>query len=347
MTAPYLSKDTVVIPFLAQYLIAFQKLLISFSLIAAALMIIYGGFLYIVSGTGAKVTEGKKYIIDAIIGLVIIICSYVILLNINPNTIKMNALVITQIETKLQELSPAQQDAIAKNSAFYNPSDSKTQPEEVYAKGRDMAKAAGLDPCIADAILHTESRGQIGAIGHDENYNYVSPGVSIPDSRTYFLRRRKLYSGKDFPPNKDGTLFAIFPSDCTKAKVDPDVYKTCQDLSKTGPLNDDTKIDPSQPYLGLDPDPRITHGFGLGQLTFSSASKCSDGRLGKMLGDQCFTPADLITLEGGIKSMLAHPAFKIKSPEAAFQAYIGPPNPDLLAKKMTAYQACVNKGLNK
>ncbi len=93
----------VFVPALAQYIQAFQKILIRIGIVAAAIMIMYGGFLYIISGTGIKVREGKKIITDSLIGLVIILGSAVILSNINPNTTNLSALHLMSIEPNQYE----------------------------------------------------------------------------------------------------------------------------------------------------------------------------------------------------------------------------------------------------
>ncbi|MFZ6015321.1 MAG: pilin [Patescibacteria group bacterium] len=86
------------IPYLAIYVSALHKYLVGAGLIAAALMIIYGGFLYLLSSTGAKVREGKEVIKDSLAGLAIILFSVVMLGNINPNTVTSGALQLTVVK---------------------------------------------------------------------------------------------------------------------------------------------------------------------------------------------------------------------------------------------------------
>lgn len=76
------------VPFIAQYITAFYKYLVGIALIASAIMIIYGGILYLLSSTGIKVSEAKDKIKEALIGLTIFLGSYVILANINDNLTK-------------------------------------------------------------------------------------------------------------------------------------------------------------------------------------------------------------------------------------------------------------------
>lgn len=74
------------IPYLAIYLSGLHKYLIGIGLIAAALIIIYGGILYIIASTGAKVSDAKEKIKDGLLGLSILLGSVAILGMINPNT---------------------------------------------------------------------------------------------------------------------------------------------------------------------------------------------------------------------------------------------------------------------
>ncbi|MCC7357066.1 hypothetical protein IT408_00995 [Candidatus Uhrbacteria bacterium] len=86
------------IPYLAQYISAVYKFLLGVSIIAAAIMITYGGFLYIIKSTGASVTEGKTYIVDACIGLFLIFGAYTILNTVSPATTKLKSLEVLTID---------------------------------------------------------------------------------------------------------------------------------------------------------------------------------------------------------------------------------------------------------
>ncbi len=78
--------NKVQVPYLAIYLYALHKYLVGIGLIAAAMMLIYGGFLYILGSTGAKISNAKEKIKDAVLGLSVLLASVVILSMINPNT---------------------------------------------------------------------------------------------------------------------------------------------------------------------------------------------------------------------------------------------------------------------
>lgn len=71
-------------PWFGIYVSAVYKYLVGASIIAAAIMVTYGGFMYITSASIQGVSDGKQYIRDALIGLVLVLASVTILSTINP-----------------------------------------------------------------------------------------------------------------------------------------------------------------------------------------------------------------------------------------------------------------------
>ena len=345
LSNPYEENGFIVIPYLAQYIIAVQKLLIGIGLIAAAVMIVYGGFLYIVSGSGASVREGKKLIIDALVGLVILLSATVILANINPQTTKLQTIEIPFIkpilyqEIEIKHYQAAQNTAQIASMAGGSIADvpiSATRsdvpsPKEVLDYARKAASEKGIDPCIAWAVMYAESRGVL-KVGHDENY-YFGPNVSIPQSRVDFMRSRKFYSGKSFPED-----VPIMPPSCNAGNrnlcIKSASYPSKDNLLKN---DDEETFDPGNPPdFGL--DWRFSHGIGASQATIfpigstsggiNSGRRCPNGWQGYWVGGQCFTVPQLITMEGSVAAMLAHPGFwngdsPRNDPMATFKAYAG------------------------
>lgn len=88
------------IPFFAQYVSGVYRYLIGLSAIAAAIMIVYGGFLYIFGATGAKIKGAKDIIVDALIGLALVLGAYTILATINPDTLSFQALRLQTIRAE-------------------------------------------------------------------------------------------------------------------------------------------------------------------------------------------------------------------------------------------------------
>jgi len=326
LSAPFKQGDKIIVPMLAQYISAVHKLLIGISLIAAALMIVWGGFLYILSGTGAKVREGKQIIIDAVVGLIIVMGSYIILINISPRAAQLQNLEIAFIERKSFEFVSAAQytAALAASGIPASPDGANLPlPDEVLSYARTQAQAKNIDPCIIYAIIMSESRGRI-IIGHDEN-QYFGPGSSLVQSRLNFMRSRKFFSGKPFDND-----VPIMPGEnqcaganhivCQKAAAYPMDYTQNADRQMK---NDDQLNVSAPPDYGL--DWRFSHGIGAGQATiFPNSPRCPDGNRGFIAGGNCFTIPQLITKEGSVAAIFSHPAVKPgASPHAVFCGYGG------------------------
>jgi|GEM_PF-7005477 len=83
---------TVQVPFLAQYISAIQRYLVGLAVTAAVIMIVYGGFLYLLGSSVGEVGQGKTIITDAIIGLLFVLGAYTILYLFNPNVLELRPL---------------------------------------------------------------------------------------------------------------------------------------------------------------------------------------------------------------------------------------------------------------
>lgn len=77
-----------VIPWIGAYFAGLYRYAISVSLVAAALMIVYGGFKYILGSSLGAIQSGKETINNALVGLLLVMCIYVILGAINPATLQ-------------------------------------------------------------------------------------------------------------------------------------------------------------------------------------------------------------------------------------------------------------------
>jgi len=93
-------KGFLTVPFLAQYISAAYKYLIAAGAVAAAIMIMYGGFLYIVGAAAPQIKRGKEIITDAVIGLILLMGAYVILSTLNPDLLSLQPLRIQRITTE-------------------------------------------------------------------------------------------------------------------------------------------------------------------------------------------------------------------------------------------------------
>ena len=75
--------EVVKIPFLAQYIAGIYRYIVGASVVAAAVMIVYGGFLYILGSSMMSVKRGKEVIQDALVGLFLVLGAFTILQTVN------------------------------------------------------------------------------------------------------------------------------------------------------------------------------------------------------------------------------------------------------------------------
>ncbi len=85
------------IPYLAQYISGIYRLSVGLGAILAAIMIVYGGFRYLLSASLSDVKDGKTIITDAVIGLIVLLTSYLILKTINPALVTESVIRVGQI----------------------------------------------------------------------------------------------------------------------------------------------------------------------------------------------------------------------------------------------------------
>lgn len=99
------------IPFFAQYISAAYRYLTGLSAIAAAVMIVWGGFRYMFGATIGSTQRGKAIMIDAVIGLLLVLGAYTILNTINPELLGLKALDVTVIKPDPQSYMGGRFDA--------------------------------------------------------------------------------------------------------------------------------------------------------------------------------------------------------------------------------------------
>ncbi len=74
---------------LGNYIAVLYRFLIGIAGTAAVIMIVYGGFRYLLGSATDDVSSGKQIIQDALIGLMLVLGAYFILATVNPNTLSL------------------------------------------------------------------------------------------------------------------------------------------------------------------------------------------------------------------------------------------------------------------
>ncbi len=155
----------VYVPFLAQYIAAVQRYAVGLAVVAAIIMVVYGGFLYLLGSSVQDVSTGKTIIADALIGMLIALGGYFILYSINPN-------VITLPEIRLGYINP---EYWGENQGAYATVQSGTSPCRCAPIPSEVNEARVLPvPC------YNQAAGAWGSMAYGPNL--LLPGESVPNN---------------------------------------------------------------------------------------------------------------------------------------------------------------------
>lgn len=83
---------------LGDYINVFYRYLAGVSLVVAIVMVVYGGFRYLLGATTGDIARGKEIIRDALLGMVLVLGAYGILNTINPATVNLESPVLPSIQ---------------------------------------------------------------------------------------------------------------------------------------------------------------------------------------------------------------------------------------------------------
>ncbi|MBN1585592.1 transglycosylase SLT domain-containing protein [Candidatus Uhrbacteria bacterium] len=89
--------DRIDIPWLAEYISGLYKYALGIGSLLAAVMMVIGGFIYLTAGDSRRTGQAKEMITDSILGLSVLIGSYVLLNAVNPDLTRLDALQIVNV----------------------------------------------------------------------------------------------------------------------------------------------------------------------------------------------------------------------------------------------------------
>jgi hypothetical protein len=72
---------------LSEYIQTVYKYSVGIAAVMAAVVMMIGGLMYLTAGSSERVARGKEFIVDSLTGLLVILCAYLILNTVNPDTL--------------------------------------------------------------------------------------------------------------------------------------------------------------------------------------------------------------------------------------------------------------------
>jgi hypothetical protein len=152
------------VPWLAQYIAGVYKYGVALAASLTILMIMIGGFLWITAaGDAGKISRAKSLIIDAVIGLILAVGSYVILYTINPDLVAFKALQISLVKREPFGETVEEARGIEEQNTASNVSEETTGGKHDWSYTgfdqifKNYAGCAGLDYRVLKGIAKKES----------------------------------------------------------------------------------------------------------------------------------------------------------------------------------------------
>lgn len=195
--------DKLTIPFFAAYVSAANRYIVGISAIAAAIMIVYGGFLYIVGTSLSSVKRGKEIIQDAVIGLILILGVYIILVTVNADLVNLKGLTVTTVRNDPYISHVANKDGIPvdKMNAWDRPDYQPT-----VAGDLSSPNAGGPVPAAGTT---TKSGSNCGA---SSPYRPSSPSCNGDACRSLFCEQKNYSVSGPYPKPDELFGFDDFPA---------------------------------------------------------------------------------------------------------------------------------------
>lgn len=204
------------IPWLGEYIVAIYKWSIGAIAIIAIIMIMVGGFQWLMAaGNVGKISDAKSRITYAVIGLVIILTSNLILYSINPNLTIFQPLIIGKIE-RIEIESIEREEDIAPQS----PSDF------VNLTGDNIIGSIRVSQELVEPLRNVANR--LKARGYQM---IVASGYRTPQRQARLIVQHCQPCSEKFDPKKSDDYYYGIYKTCTGA-CSP---STCQ--MKNGPIS--------------------------------------------------------------------------------------------------------------
>lgn len=160
--APTREGSIVRVAFLAGYINAVYRYLTGIILVVAIVMVVYGGFLYLVGSAGVgSIQRGKQIITDAIMGMVITLAAFALLNTVAPATTQLKTLELGYVSGEIlyeaggiEEFGEAPAGAPSSSCSAPRRGSSDTTYDSLFQR---YAPCAGLDWRILKAVAFKES----------------------------------------------------------------------------------------------------------------------------------------------------------------------------------------------
>lgn len=176
------------VPWLGEYIAEIYKYAVALSTVLAAVVIMVAGFMWTTAGgNNSQVEQARSYISGAVLGLILMLGSYVILYTINPKLVQFDALSLTSVKhISLQELSKVLGGF--EGHCSVNTVNTSIHPAANESKTNLINSTAakfGMDPFVVASFIARESTfnfcdGGVNSVCNNKEYDALGAMQVIP-----------------------------------------------------------------------------------------------------------------------------------------------------------------------
>lgn len=175
-------KETCKIPWIAVYIYAIYNYLLGIGGFLAAIALMIGGVIWLISaGNASRVSEAKSWIVGSITGIIILLTSYVLLYEINPELVNTRYVDLQTIDPMYPpDFSDSSNNPTYVDSAGLNPY--KAGCKKPYVEGK-------IDPICQDfcnrnvmpegmVMIDNKYKARVNVVDEEDNLKYmINPDI--------------------------------------------------------------------------------------------------------------------------------------------------------------------------
>ncbi len=180
----------------ADYVRYIFNLIIALSAVAAVLVIVAGGFKYVTTDSFLGKNEGKKMIFQALQGLLLVLCSYLILRTIDPRLVDIPSTIVKPLDIKYEKgetwsfltqvSSAASKNKVKANNAIVA---ARKADENLSGKNeriKELEEMIAKDP---NSVASQRMREEISQIKLEDSYKSQLAEKELQSARANFLNQ--------------------------------------------------------------------------------------------------------------------------------------------------------------
>ncbi|MDE2172767.1 MAG: hypothetical protein KGJ33_02395, partial [Patescibacteria group bacterium] len=208
-----------------QYIQYAFNLMIALAAVAAVVMLVWGGFEYVLSAVPGTKSDGKARVTNAVIGLVLVLCTYLILKTINPQLVNIPSTLVPPLP------SISGDNPVTSSNAFWDTLSQQAAQNNIQTSQFGAAKSQAQSQVNALQQKLSTLQSQLGTLSHDKGLPDNDPQVQSVQAQIADTKNQISSAEANFVLSTwQAAMSAQLNSGNTGQGVDTSQYSTLQDV---------------------------------------------------------------------------------------------------------------------